>query len=143
MSKRKVEFFIVDILIAHNKTQRYVSKFSNAQDFLHSELEWDATIRQLEIIGEATKHLINTDLLNDKQRIVVDFRNYINHEYFGIDENIVWDVITNLINEFIDDLLKAVKTTNIDISDAIVHAIIDNQLNKEVTIFLKDLNKNL
>ena len=45
MSDRKVEFFIVDIFIAIDKIKRYSSKFTNGEDLLHSELEWDGVIR--------------------------------------------------------------------------------------------------
>jgi uncharacterized protein with HEPN domain len=37
MSKRVMEFFIIDILIAINKVKRYTKEFENSQDFLHDE----------------------------------------------------------------------------------------------------------
>ena len=50
-------------------------------------MEWDATLRRLEIIGEATKYLITMDILNNREyRKIVDFRNVISHAYFGVDE---------------------------------------------------------
>ena len=137
MSKRKVEFFIVDILIAYNKIKRYIAKFDNANDFLHSELQWDATIRELEIIAEATKHLIKQNVLDKSYQMIVDFRNHINYEYFGIDENIVWDVAQNLINEFLDDLKKIIKEQNINLDEAIKHSIIDYKNNNNVINFLE------
>jgi uncharacterized protein with HEPN domain len=94
MSKRKIEFYILDILIAIDKIKRYTKKISNGTELLNDELSWDATIRELEIIGEATKILLNESFLEDKKyRRIVDFRNQINHGYFGIDEDIVWDVM--------------------------------------------------
>jgi len=138
MSKRKVEFFIVDILIAFNKIKRYIAQFDNANDFLHSELQWDATIRELEIIAEATKHLIKQDVLDTSYQMIVDFRNHINHEYFGIDENIVWDVVQNLIGEFLDDIKNIIKEKNISLNEAIRHAIIDHKNNNNIIIFLEE-----
>ena len=47
MSDRDVSFYIVDILIAINKIKRYTKDIDNAEELLNSELEWDATIREL------------------------------------------------------------------------------------------------
>ena len=139
MSKRDIEFYIVDILIAHNKIERYISKFNNPQDFLHSELEWDATIRQLEIIGEATKFLIRNNTLNESYKTIVNFRNHINHEYFGIDENIVWDVVTNLLENFIYNLRQTVKENKINLKEVIKYAKIDYKNNRKIIEFLQNL----
>ncbi|MEA3498026.1 MAG: HepT-like ribonuclease domain-containing protein, partial [Campylobacterota bacterium] len=104
MFKRDSSLYIIDIFIAHNKISRYTSKFNSADELLWSELEWDATMRELEIIGEATNTLIKLETLdNNKFRKIVDFRNIIIHGYFGIDENEVWDVIQNKISFFIKD----------------------------------------
>ena len=56
MSSRNHSLYIVDIFVAMDKIHRYTNKFDNAQDLLNSELEWDAAIRELEIIGEATNY---------------------------------------------------------------------------------------
>ena len=143
MSKRELEFYLVDILIAYNKIKRYIHKFHNAQDFSCSELEWDATMRQLEIIGEATKHLINFNFLSEDKRIIVDFRNYINHEYFGIDEDIVWNVVNNLLDEYIADIKEAISKNDINIENAILHALKDNKLNIDVSNFLQILLQDI
>ena len=76
MSNRDITFYILDIFIGIYKIELYTKKFNNADELLNSMLEWDATMRQLEIIGEATKWLIKLDVLdNKKYRKIVDFRN--------------------------------------------------------------------
>jgi len=50
-------------------------------------------MRELQIIGEATKHLLQEKFLDEDYRIIVDFRNVIVHEYFGIDPDEIWDII--------------------------------------------------
>ena len=78
MSKRDESLYIVDIFIAIDKINRYTDKFTKADDFKWSELEWDASLRELEIIGEATNKLISLNVLeNKKYRKIVDFRNSI------------------------------------------------------------------
>ena len=59
---REIEFYIVDILIAIDKIKRYTAQFSCANELLSSEIYWDGVIRELEIIGEATKHLLHNSL---------------------------------------------------------------------------------
>ena len=60
---REIEFYIVDILIAMDKIKRYTAQFSSANELLSSEIYWDGVIRELEIIGEATKHLLNNGIV--------------------------------------------------------------------------------
>lgn len=139
MSDRDHSFYIVDIFIAMNKIERYTHKFENAQDFLDSELEWDGAIRELEIIGEATNYLLKANQIDPTYRRIVDFRNQIIHGYFGIDENIVFDVIKNKLPRYYDDLLELSKRQNIDILEAIKGSIKENATNKNVLNFLNQL----
>ena len=141
MSSRDLSLYIVDIFIAINKIGRYTKKFTNAEDFKWSELEWDATIRELEVIGEATNHLIKYDLLdNDKYRRVVDFRNLIIHGYFGIDENEVWFVVTKKLDVFYVELQQIVKDEDIVLDEALEFAKTENFKNTELLVFLNKLS---
>ena len=59
---------------------------------------FSATIRELEIIGEAVSKI--SDDLKDRFPEVLwqeirSFRNKITHEYFGVDARIVWDIVEN------------------------------------------------
>jgi len=115
MSKRVLEFFIIDILIAIDKIKRYSKDFKNADDFYYDEKSFDATMRELQIIGEATKHLINSNLLDKSFRVIVDFRNLIVHEYFGIDKDEIWQIVTSHLYDFEEDILKLLKNSNLKI----------------------------
>ena len=136
---RDISFYIVDILIASDKIKRYTQKFNNATTFLHSELEWDATIRELEIIGEATNKLLQANILDPKYRMIVDFRNQIIHGYFGIDETIVWEVATSLLNDFITTIQHIVDENAIDLQNAIACAKEDHHYNPSTMAFLERL----
>ena len=72
---------------------------------MHSELEWDAVIRELQLIGDAVNILIGECVLDDSYRRIVDFRNQIVHRYFGIDQKIVWNVINQKIPQLVDDIM--------------------------------------
>ena len=138
---RDASFYIVDILIAILKSKEYTKKFSNASEFKWSMLEWDATIRQLEIIGEAVKHLIRLNILdNSKYRKIVDFRNLITHAYFGIDEDEVWYVVNSKLDELFNELKEISIEKNINLKDAIECAIEENFKNQKLVKKLKGLN---
>jgi uncharacterized protein with HEPN domain len=140
MSKRDVEFYFIDIFIAIYKIRLYTSKFNDAEELLDSMLEWDATIRELEIIGEATNSLIKYEVLeNKKYRKIVDFRNTIIHGYFGIDEEEVWNVVTNRLTPFYDELKEIIIEQNIYVKDVISCAKDENHKNKELVEFLDKL----
>lgn len=98
MSKRDRELFLFDILIAILKIKDYTKEFDNGLDLKHNCKSWDAVIREFEVIGEATNNLIKLNHFNHEEREIVDFRNILIHEYFGIDENEVW----NIIDDFLD-----------------------------------------
>jgi uncharacterized protein with HEPN domain len=140
MSKRDITLYIVDIFIAINKIQRYTKQFATAEDFKWSELQWDASIRELEIIGEATNMLIKSNILeNEKYRKIVDFRNIIIHGYFGIDEDEVWGVIQDKLVPFLDELKMIIQHQNIDIKNAVSYAKEENFKNREIIEFLNSV----
>jgi uncharacterized protein with HEPN domain len=124
MSKkqRDIELFIVDILVAVRKIEEYIKEFDDKEEFRQDSLHWDATIRQLEIIGEALNKLLEDESFEKASpkyfRKVVNFRNVIAHGYFGIDIDEVWNVLTQKLDMLDVDLRKIVKG-GIDLTDAI------------------------
>ena len=57
---------------------------------------WSATIRELEIIGEAAGKLPEKIKIAHPEvswRVLKDFRNVLAHQYFGINADIIWDII--------------------------------------------------
>ncbi len=64
--------------------------------FLASPQAQDAVIRNLEILGEAVKHL-SPELRQAHPEIpwkrIAGMRDEMIHEYFGVDLNIVWNVV--------------------------------------------------
>ena len=137
---RAVEFYLVDILIAADKVKRYTRSFDNAQSFLHSELEWDAVIRELEIIGEATKNLLKHDFIGAEYQSIVDFRNHIVHGYFGIDENIVWEVVSTLLDQFTAKIIILIKDNALDMTSVIKSAKEDYHYSDRTIEFLNRLS---
>ena len=69
---------------------------SGREAFLATPQAQDAVIRNLEIIGEAVKHL-SAELRQQHPDIpwkrIAGMRDEMIHEYFGVDLRIVWNVI--------------------------------------------------
>jgi len=68
--------------------------------FLQDETLKRAYVRSIEVIGEAVKQI--PDTLRQKYpaiewRAIAGMRDRLIHGYFGVDYDIVWDVITNKI----------------------------------------------
>jgi uncharacterized protein with HEPN domain len=143
MSNRDITLYIVDILIAIDKIKRYTKNIDNAEELLHSELEWDATIRELQVIGDAMNRILNRNHLDNSYRRIVDFRNQIVHGYFGIDHNIVWQVINDKLGDLNKDIIEFVKSNQFDLSEAIEAAIEENEYNEYIVRFLQQLAKEL
>ena len=78
------------------------------KDFLSDERTYDAVVRNLEIIGEAAKHIprnVRKDISEIEWQKVAGLRDILAHDYFGIDNNILWDLISTKVS----DLMKAVE----------------------------------
>ena len=96
---RVSELFLFDIFVAIHKIKETVKNQTDGNELKHNYMAWDTVIREFEIIGEATKHLIESDVFSKDKREIVNFRNVLIHEYFGIDEEEVFDIATNKLDE--------------------------------------------
>jgi len=67
----------------------------------------DAVVRNFEIIGEAANRLSDDFRISNPQiewDRIRGFRNRIVHEYFGIDYEIIWDIIENDLDTLIQQI---------------------------------------
>lgn len=81
-------------------------------DFVSNKMMVDAVIRELEIIGEASNNL-SEDFRNKHSdvlwRRMKNMRNFLTHEYFGVNTKVVWDTCKNDLPElkkYITDVLE-------------------------------------
>lgn len=61
---------------------------------------YDAVVRNLEIIGEAAKHIsenLRKQIPDIDWRKAAGLRDMLAHVYFGIDNDILWDVVQNKV----------------------------------------------
>lgn len=96
---RDHSIYLDDIRDSCRKVLRYTSGMSKAS-FLLDEKTVDAVLRNLEIIGEAAKHIppdVRDRYPEVEWRKITGFRDLAIHEYFGLDDDIVWDIIEHKI----------------------------------------------
>src|SRR6266487_3808883 len=95
MSNRASGILLEDIREAMVKIERYTSGMDRAR-FEGDEKTVDAVVRNLEIIGEAARQLPDEFKQRHSQiewRKIAGLRNRIVHDYFGLDLEIIWQII--------------------------------------------------
>lgn len=101
------QIFLGHIMDCIDKIEKYVAEMSE-QDFGENFLVIDAVVRNLEIIGEASKN-ISQDFKDMTLYIpwkkITGMRDNLIHEYFGVDKAEVWKTI----KEDIPELKKEIK----------------------------------
>lgn len=96
---RDSRIYLEDILDATRKITAYTGSLSKSA-FLEDEKTIDAVVRNLEVIGEAVKKL--PENLRERHSAVewkkiAGLRDILIHEYFGLDAEIVWDIVQNKV----------------------------------------------
>jgi uncharacterized protein with HEPN domain len=97
MSKRGDREYLADIREAIQRIQAYTVDLSYAQ-FLADEKTQDAVIRNIEILGEAVKHLSEEMIATHPEvegKGIAGMRDKLVHEYFGVNLDILWDVLAS------------------------------------------------
>jgi uncharacterized protein with HEPN domain len=92
-------FFLEDIQESCSRVLRYTTGMTFEQ-FKKDDKTYDAVMRNLEIIGEASKRLpdnIRATMPDIEWSKATGLRNIVAHAYFGISDEIVWDVVQNKI----------------------------------------------
>jgi uncharacterized protein with HEPN domain len=77
--------------------------------FLNHRLVKHATVRQFEIIGEAANSISQETVESFSEipwRLLVDFRNVLIHEYFGVNYKQVFKVIEEELHELKKNIKK-------------------------------------
>lgn len=96
--------WLFDIVRAARKAREYVAEMQR-DAFLESTLHQDAVIRQLEVIGEATKRLsaeARDRYPSVSWRRMAGLRDVLVHEYDQIDMGLVWKIVQEELGPLID-----------------------------------------
>ena len=92
-------FFLEDIQESCSRVVRYTQGMTFEQ-FKADDKTYDAVMRNLEIIGEAARRLpddVRAMMPDIEWSKATGLRNIVAHAYFGVSDEIVWDVVQNKI----------------------------------------------
>jgi uncharacterized protein with HEPN domain len=96
MSKRSVSYLLADMLDAIQATSEFTEDI-DYQSFLADRKTRDAVVRNVQILGEAANRVpaIYRDQHPDVEWIkIIRSRHILVHDYFGVDYEIIWQIIT-------------------------------------------------
>lgn len=94
-SNREWRFYIADMADFAEKVQSYTTGLEQ-NEFVANTLVYDATLRNLELIGEAATHIpsqIRDTHPDISWRLIIATRNRLIHAYLGIDNDTIWSII--------------------------------------------------
>ena len=102
------EIRLKHILDAISEIEQY-TKSGSLDNFIENSMIRFASVKQLEIIGEAANH-ISKEVVDEfpeiKWRSIIGLRNLLIHEYFGIDARVVWNIIVNDLPKLKEQIKK-------------------------------------
>jgi len=111
MSERRDRDFLSDGKEAILRINAYIEKLSY-EEFLEDIKTQDAVVRNLEIIGEATKNISEELKIRYPQlpwKDLAGVRDKLRHHYFGVNLDIVWNIVEKELPEIVlrfEEILK-------------------------------------
>lgn len=109
--KRSIKLYVEDIMDSITKIEKYIKGISS-QDFIKDTKTIDAIIRNLEVIGEASKNIpetVKAKYPDIPWKEIKGLRNKITHEYFGVDCEIVWQIVNKDLPELKSKIKRLAK----------------------------------
>ena len=118
--------YILTILEAIEKVFYYTESFKNEEEFFYAnkQLNFNATVNLLIAIGEENKKIDDGLKISTKinWKNISAMRDKISHNYRGIDESMVWDIVQNylgILKTLLIEMLSKIDNSNEYIVEAL------------------------
>ncbi len=101
--RRRWDLYVHDMLQACERVTSYTAGMNQAE-FLSDRRTYDATLRNLELVGEAATRI--PEVVRDSHadipwRDIIAARNRIIHGYLGIDDDLIWVIVSRSVPDLI------------------------------------------
>ena len=111
---RQWRFYITDMIEFGEKIQAYTDGMDRAA-FVASAMTYDATLRNLELIGEAANHV--PEAVRDAHpeipwRAIIGARNRLAHGYLEIDDHVLWSMVQDAVPALLPALRNLLHETD-------------------------------
>jgi len=106
LTDRNYKIYLEDILTSMSRIFEYIGE-KDFKEFKQNYMIVDAVVRNFEIIGEASKNIpenIKEKYSEIPWKKMYGLRNLISHEYFGIDYEMIWEIVTVNLPENLKDI---------------------------------------
>ena len=103
---------IEQCLYAINHIFEYTEHIQSIEDLINDSRTYDAVQMNFIIFGQSASKLsdnLKKQLSHIDWRAIRGFRNFVAHDYFGVDENIVWSAIKFHLPQLKVDLEKLIE----------------------------------
>jgi uncharacterized protein with HEPN domain len=94
---REWRFYVEDMIAFCDKALAY-TKGLDRSSFAADPMRYDATLRNLELIGEAATHIpdeVRGAAADVPWRLIIAVRNRLIHGYLGIDDDTLWSIVSD------------------------------------------------
>jgi uncharacterized protein with HEPN domain len=107
-TEREWRFYVDDMIAFSEKVIAYTDGLDQAA-FVASGLKYDATVRNLELIGEAATRIPDAVRVANPflpWRLIIATRNRLIHGYLGIDNDTLWSIVQSDIPALLPQLYE-------------------------------------
>lgn len=106
---REWRFYLDDMIGFCERVLAFTKGISHT-DFVNDPMRYDATVRNIELIGEAATHIpdaFRAAHADMPWRMIIATRNQLIHAYAGIDDDVLWSIVQTDIPLLLEQLRLA------------------------------------
>ena len=106
--ERHWQFYIQDMIEFSEKVLVYTEGFDQ-ESFLSDALTYDATLRNLQLIGEAASHIpesVRETHSHIPWHAIILIRDRLAHAYLIISDSIIWGIVQDTVQDLLPALIN-------------------------------------